>query len=88
MTGSRAKEGRWPHALTRAILLITISIVGFLVVPDLLARQLSIVASATVRDAAVLTWFIGCIVATSWVLVRVQRSSQERVPAETDEDQT
>jgi hypothetical protein len=55
------------------LLIIGVSALGFLVVPDILARELSEEATPAVGDAAVLGWTLACMFATSWLLVRVQR---------------
>lgn len=63
----------WVKVLGKSLLMLGISVIGFLVVPDLLARQLSVAATPVVRDTAVVAWFVICTLGASWLLVRVQR---------------
>lgn len=71
--GRHRRADGWTHALAKSLLILGVSALGFLVVPDILARELSEVATPAVGDAVVLCWTLACMFATSWLLVRVQR---------------
>ena len=73
MSNNARRNGeRWAKVLGKSLLMLGVSSVGFLVVPDLLARQLSVAGTPIVRDTAVLAWFVICTLGASWLLVRVQ----------------
>lgn len=72
-SGRHRRGDGWTRALAKSLLIIGVSALGFLVVPDILARELSEVATPAVGDAVVLGWTLACMFAASWLLVRVQR---------------
>ncbi|MCJ7832204.1 MAG: hypothetical protein MUP92_02000 [Actinobacteria bacterium] len=66
-------SGGWPRAFGRALLVIAVSALGVLVVPDLLTRELSDVLTPSALDVVILLWTIVGIFVASRLLVRVQR---------------
>lgn len=66
-------SGGWPRAFGKALLVIIVSALGFLVVPDLLTREFSDVLTPMALDVVILLWTIVCVVIASRLLVRVQR---------------
>jgi hypothetical protein len=70
--GGRAAEG-WSSAAIRAALVVVLSVVGFVLVPDRIVTYLSEHARLGVRDLATLAWVLGWFIVLSWLVTRLQR---------------
>lgn len=70
--GGRAAEG-WLSAVVRAALIVALSVVGFVLVPDRIVIYLSEHARPGVRDLATLAWVLAWFVALSWLVTHLQR---------------
>lgn len=81
---ARGHDEKWRHAAARALVVIGVSGVGFLLVPDFLIRRLSTATTPAIRDGVVLGWTIVCTIVTSWVLLRSQ-TARERARARSEE---
>jgi len=64
--------GGWGSGLARSSLLLILSFIGFVLVPDRLVGYLSLHVVPRTRDALVLLWVIPFFVFMSWVFVRLQ----------------
>jgi hypothetical protein len=62
----------WGSGLARSSLLLILSFVGFVLVPDRLVGYLSQHVVPRTRDALVLLWVIAFFVFMSWLFVRLQ----------------
>ncbi len=71
---SSSAEG-WGVAARKAVLVLVLSFLGFLVVPDRLASYLSVHIVPNARDALVVAWWVAFFVFLSWVFVRLQRGA-------------
>lgn len=67
----------WGRALAKALAMLVVSVLAFMVVPDLLAGWLSAPTSTVVRDLAVIAWTSATLVGACWLLLRIQRSRTE-----------
>ena len=65
-------RGGWGTGLARSSLLLILSFVGFVLVPDRLVGYLSLHVVPRTRDALVLLWVIAFFVFMSWLFVRLQ----------------
>ena len=72
LDGGRATEG-WSFAAIRAAVVVVLSVVGFVLVPDRIVTYLSEHARPGVRDLATLAWVLAWFVALSWLVTRLQR---------------
>lgn len=63
----------WVHAAALGLLLVGISIVVFILVPDRLLSYLSLHVAPRVRDAIVGAWWVASFALLTWAFVRVQR---------------
>jgi hypothetical protein len=70
--GGRAAEG-WSLAAIRAALVLVLSVVGFVLVPDRIVTYLSEHARPGVRDLATFVWVLGWFTVLSWLVTRLQR---------------
>jgi hypothetical protein len=64
--------GGWGSGLARSSLLLILSFVGFVLVPDRLVGYLSLHVVPRTRDALVLLWVIAFFVFMCWLFVRLQ----------------
>jgi hypothetical protein len=67
-----ASGGGWGGDLARSSLLLILSFMGFVLVPDRLVGYLSLHVVPRTRDALVLLWVIAFFVFMSWMFVRLQ----------------
>lgn len=72
LDGERTAEG-WSSAAIRAAVIVVLSVVGFILVPDRIVIYLSEHARPGVRDLATLAWVLAWFVALSWLVTRLQR---------------
>jgi hypothetical protein len=72
LDGGGAADG-WSSAAIRAALVLVLSVVGFVLVPDRIVTYLSEHARPSVRDLATLVWVLGWFTVLSWLVTRLQR---------------
>jgi len=64
--------GGWGSDLARSGLVLILSFIGFVLLPDRLVGYLSLHVFPRTRDALVLVWIIAFFVFMSWLFVRLQ----------------
>lgn len=74
--GGSAAPG-WGSGLSRAALLLAVSFVGFLLIPNRLVAYLSLHVAPRARDALVLLWVALFFVFMGWLFVRLQRGMEK-----------
>jgi hypothetical protein len=72
LDGGPAAESWWSAAV-RAAVIVVLSVVGFLLVPDRIVTYMSEHARPGVRDLATLAWVLAWFVALSWLVTGLQR---------------
>ena len=77
MTVRRDGSMTWGEGLVRAAVLLVVSVVVFLVVPDRLIAWLSLHVAPRLRDLLVTLWTVAAFVGVAYLFVRLQR---DRVP--------
>lgn len=73
--GGSAAPG-WGRALAWAALVLAVSFVGFLLIPNRLVAYLSLHVAPRARDALVLLWVALFFVFMGWLFVRLQRGME------------
>ncbi len=63
----------WLRASALASAFVTASVLGIVVVPQLLLGRLLASSHPVARDAVVVAWTVAAFAATTWVFVRLQR---------------
>lgn len=66
-------SGTWRSAFGRATILLAVSVVVFLIVPDRLIAYLSLHVAPASRDALVTLWTAIAFVLVAYLLIRLQR---------------
>ena len=66
----------WARAAIIAVLVTGVSVVGLVVVPDVIVERMSASAVPPLRDGAVLAWTVAFFVAAAWAFVRAQGGSR------------
>ena len=69
--GGSSPDG-WGSALARAAVVVVLSIIGFVLVPNRLVAYLSLHAVPRTRDALLLIWMAVVFAFMSWLFVRLQ----------------
>ncbi len=73
-TGSGADGGgSWGAAALKALAMIAISFLVFVLVPNSLLAYLTTRMTPTGRDLVVATWWLVAFVVACWIFVRLQR---------------
>lgn len=72
-----ALTGRWRSAALSAIVVLAISVIGFMIVPDRLLTFLSRHVAPRTRDAIVASWWLVFFVAMCVIFTAMQRASHE-----------
>jgi hypothetical protein len=57
----------------KAVLILVLSFLGFVIVPDRLLSYLSLHVAPDVRDALVVAWWVVFFIFLSWLFLRLQR---------------
>jgi hypothetical protein len=70
---SGSENGGWAPALVRAVALLAVAFVGFVIVPDRLIAFLATRLVPRDRDFWVTLYVIAFFIAASWLFVRLQR---------------
>ncbi|MBI3648391.1 MAG: hypothetical protein HY240_06555 [Actinobacteria bacterium] len=65
--------GGWGSAALRAALMLVVSILGFVFIPNQLLTYLSLRVVPRERDLLVTLWWVVTLVACSWLFVRLQQ---------------
>jgi hypothetical protein len=71
MRGNGARRS-WGSASTMSGVVLVISILAFMIIPNQLIAYLSTRVTPTGRDLLVSAWWLLALIACSWLLVRVQ----------------
>ncbi len=68
-----APSAGWGDAIVRAAILLILSFVGFVIVPDRMQAYLSLHVVPRTRDGLVLLWVMAFFLFMCWMFVRLQR---------------
>jgi hypothetical protein len=69
-------RGTWVAPTVRAALMLTVSVIVFLVIPNRLLGYLSVHLVPTARDLLMAVWWLIAFVFACWLFVRLQRGVQ------------
>jgi len=75
----------WARAVIIAVLVTGVSVIGLVVVPDVIVERMSASAVQPLRDGAVLAWTVAFFAVAAWAFVRAQGGSQALEVAEVTE---
>jgi hypothetical protein len=79
MTSRPADGDSLSQAVWKALIVLVLSIVGFMLVPDRLLSYLSVHVAPNTRDALVSLWLAVYFVFLTWLFVRLQVTAGRRV---------
>jgi len=77
----------WARAAIVAVLVTGASVVGLVVVPDVIVERMSASATPPLRDGAVLVWTVAFFVVAAWAFVRAQHRNHPVGSAEVASDE-
>ena len=71
--GRRTVREPWIHAIIRAAIMLVVSYVVFVLVPNDLLTYLTVHVNTRTRDLLMLVWWGASLVFACWLFVRLQR---------------
>jgi hypothetical protein len=66
----------WARAAIIAVLVTGVSVIGLVVVPDVIVERMSASAVQPLRDGVVLAWTVAFFAVAAWAFVRAQGGSR------------
>jgi hypothetical protein len=63
----------WVHAFVTAAIMLVVSYVVFVLIPNNLLTYLTVHVNTRVRDLLILVWWVAALVFSCWLFVRLQR---------------
>jgi hypothetical protein len=66
-------EAGWGSAVGRAALMLVVSVLGFVIIPNQLLTYLSLRVIPKERDLLVTLWWAAAFVGSCWLFLRLQR---------------
>jgi len=71
--GRRSVREPWIHATVRAAIMLVVSYVVFVLVPNNLLTYLTVHVNTRARDLLMLVWWVASFAFAAWMFVRLQR---------------
>ncbi len=68
--------GAWVAPTVRAVVMLAVSVIVFLVIPNRLLGYLSVHLVPTARDLLIAVWWVFAFAFACWLFVRLQRGAQ------------